>query len=96
MQEKQQMQVWSLGREDPLKEEMEIYSSILVWKILRAEDSGGLQSIELHRVRHDWAQHNNKHNYIHLSLCRSIHQCNKMLLCYYYSLSTCSYMILWG
>ena len=33
MQEPQKMQVWSLGREDPLEEGMETHSSILAWRI---------------------------------------------------------------
>ena len=37
--------VQSLGREDPLEEEMATHSSILAWKILRTEESGELQSI---------------------------------------------------
>ena len=30
----QEMQVWSLGQEDPLEEEMTTHSSIHVWGIL--------------------------------------------------------------
>ena len=37
-------QVWSLGLEDLLEEEMALNSSILAWKILWAEEPGGLQS----------------------------------------------------
>ena len=33
MQETQEMQIRSLGREDPLEEGMAIHSSILVWRI---------------------------------------------------------------
>ena len=40
------MWVQSLNQEDPLEEEMASYSSILAWKILGTEDSGGLQSME--------------------------------------------------
>ena len=29
----QEIQVWSLGREDPLEKEMATYSGILAWKI---------------------------------------------------------------
>ena len=36
--------VQSLGWEDPLKEEMAIYSSILAWEISCTEVPGGLQS----------------------------------------------------
>ena len=44
--------VQSLGREDPLEEEMTTHSSILAWRIPWTEEPGGLQSIESQRVRH--------------------------------------------
>ena len=53
MQETQEMQVWSLGQEDPLEKEMANHSSILVWKIPWTEEAGGLQSMGLQRVGHD-------------------------------------------
>ena len=34
-----------LGREDPLEKEMATHSSILTWRIPRAEESGGLESM---------------------------------------------------
>ena len=37
----QEMQVWSLGREDPLKKEMATHSSIPAWEIPRMEEPGG-------------------------------------------------------
>ena len=40
MQEIQEIQVGSLGREDPLKEEMAIHSSILAWEIPWTEEPG--------------------------------------------------------
>ena len=40
----QEIQVPSLGREDPLEEEMATHSSILAWRILWSEEPGGLQS----------------------------------------------------
>ena len=46
-------QVWSLSQEDPLEEEMATHSSILAWRIPWTEESGGLQSMGLQRVRHD-------------------------------------------
>ena len=49
----QEMQVRSLGWEDPLEEEMATHSSILVWKTQRTEEPGGLQSVGLERVEHD-------------------------------------------
>ena len=48
-----EMWVQSLGREDPLEEEMATHSSILAWEIPWTEEPGGLQSMELQRVRHD-------------------------------------------
>ena len=53
IQELQEMQVQSLGQEDPLEEGMATYSSIPAWRIPWTEKPGGLQSIGLHRVRHD-------------------------------------------
>ena len=50
----QEMQVQSLGQEDGnLEKEMATRSSILAWEIPRTEESGGLQSMGLQRVRHD-------------------------------------------
>ena len=51
----QEVQFWSLDWEDPLEEEMANHSSILVWKIPRTEEPGGLQTMGLPRVRHDLA-----------------------------------------
>ena len=53
MQEPQEIQVRSLGQEDPLEEEMATHSNILAWRILRTEEPGGLQSKGSQRVGHD-------------------------------------------
>ena len=50
----QETQVWSLGWEDPLEKERVNHSSILAWKISQTEEPGGLQSMGLQRVRHNW------------------------------------------
>ena len=47
------MRVQSLGREDPLEEEMAAHSSILAWEIPQTEELGRLQPLGLQRVRHD-------------------------------------------
>ena len=47
------MRVQSLGQEDPLEEGMATHSSILAWRVSWTEEPGGLQSIGLHRVRHN-------------------------------------------
>ena len=49
----QEMQVLSLGQEDPLEEEMATHSSILAWRIPWREELGGPQSVVLQRVGHD-------------------------------------------
>ena len=45
MQETQEMQVRSLGWEDPLEKEMAKHSSVLAWEIPWTEDPGRLQSM---------------------------------------------------
>ena len=46
----QDIQVPSLGWEDPLEKEMAVHSSILAWRIPWTEEPGGLQSIGQQRV----------------------------------------------
>ena len=41
----QEMQVQSLGQEDPLEKEMAAHSSNLAWEIPWTKESGGLQSM---------------------------------------------------
>ena len=53
MQELQETQVQSLGREDPPEKGMATHSSILAWRISWTEEPGGIQSMELQRVGHD-------------------------------------------
>ena len=53
MQEMQEMQVWFLGPEGPLKEGMTTHFNILAWRIPWTEESGGEQSIGSHRVGHN-------------------------------------------
>ena len=45
-----------LGWEDSLEEGMATYSSILTWRVPWTKEPGGLQSIRLQRVGHDWKQ----------------------------------------
>ena len=59
----QEMQVWSLGLEDPLEEEMALHSSILACEVPWTAEPGGLQSLGLQRVGHDWLT-----EHAHLSL----------------------------
>ena len=47
MQELQEMQVQSLGQEDPLEKGRATHSSIIAWEIPRTEEPGRLHSIGL-------------------------------------------------
>ena len=49
----QEIQVWSLGGEDPLEKEMATHSSILAGIIPWTEKPDRLQSMGLQRVRHN-------------------------------------------
>ena len=49
----QEMQVRSLGREDPLEEEMATHSSVLAWRIPRTEEPGRLQFMGLAKSQVD-------------------------------------------
>ena len=53
MQETSEIRVPSLGREDPLEQDMATLSSILVWRIPWTEVPGGLQSTGSQRLRHN-------------------------------------------
>ena len=57
----QETQVQSLGREDPLEKGMATHSRILAWKIPWTEEPGGLHSMGLQRVRHNWATNTSGH-----------------------------------
>ena len=50
-----EIQVRSLGREDPLEEGMATHSSILAWRIPWTVEPGWLQSIGLQTVVHYWS-----------------------------------------
>ena len=49
----QEMQVQSLGREDPLEKEIANHSSSLAWEIPLTEELGGPQSMVSHK---SWTQ----------------------------------------
>ena len=53
VQEMWEIQVQSLGQEDPLEEETATCSSSLAWETPWTEEPGALQSIGLLRVGHD-------------------------------------------
>ena len=47
--------VWSLAQEDLLEKEMVTHSSIPAWEISWTDEPGGLESMGLQRVGHNWA-----------------------------------------
>ena len=51
----QEIQVRSLGQEDPLEKGMAAHSSVLAWRIPWTEEPGRLQSMGSQGVRYDWA-----------------------------------------
>ena len=61
MQETQEIQVPSLGQEDPLEEGMTTYSSIHAWKMSWTKEPDGLYFMGLQRIRHDLATDNHHH-----------------------------------
>ena len=73
----EETRVRSLGWEFPLEKGVAIHSSILAWRIPWTEKPGGLQSIGLQRVGHDWATNTHTHNipfYGYTTFCLSICQ----------------------
>ena len=52
-QKTQEIQVRSLGQEDPLEQEMATHCCILAWKIPWTEEPGRLQSMESQRVEYN-------------------------------------------
>ena len=50
----QETWVQFLGQEDPLEKGMATHCSILAWRTPWTKKAGGLQSMGLQRVRHNW------------------------------------------
>ena len=50
---KQETRLPSAGQEDPLEKGMATHSRVLAWRIPWTEEPGGLQSMGLHRVKHN-------------------------------------------
>ena len=67
----QEMQVPSVGWEDPLEKKMAIHSSILAWKIPWTEEPGGLQS--LGSQESDATERQNRHHHVCIYLQHNEH-----------------------
>ena len=66
-------QVQSLGGEDPLEKGMATHTSSLAWIIPWAGETGGLQSMGLLRVRHNWSDLACTHKVLELIIDRFLH-----------------------
>ena len=64
---KQEMQVQSLGQEDPLGEDRATHSSTFAWRIPQTEEPGGLQSMGLQRVGLDLGTKQQQQQVPHIS-----------------------------
>ena len=51
--EMQETWVQSLVRDDPLEKEMAPHSGIIAWRISWSEEPGGVQFMDLQRIRHE-------------------------------------------
>ena len=62
----QETRVQSLGGEDPLEKGRATHSSVLVWRISRTEEPGGLPSMGLQKNRHNilTKQHDYQESYL--------------------------------
>ena len=69
------MQIPSLGREDPLEEEMAPHSSVFAWRIPWTEEPGELKSMESQRVRHDLVAEYTHNNYFSRFVHASVVPC---------------------
>ena len=67
-----EIRVWYLGQEDLLEKGMATHSSILAWRIPWTEEPGGLQSMGLQRVRHDWVTNTHTMNLVQFSSVQSL------------------------
>ena len=80
----QETWVQSLGQGDPLEKGMATHSSILAWKMPWTEEPGGLRSIALQRVGHDWE---------HIQLILFLFDCYEhMIVCCFFLLDKWAYI----
>ena len=62
-------------REDLLEKDTATHSSILAWRIPWTEDPGGLQSIWLQRVGHNWSDLAHTHSHCPIASCLGLRTC---------------------
>ena len=69
----QETWVRSLGQEDPLEKWTATYSSILACRIPWREEHGGIWSMRLQSVRHDWATNSFWRTHTHKAWLNLVH-----------------------
>ena len=71
-----EIQIRSLGQEDPLERGMATHSNILAWDIPGTEEPGGLQSMGSQKVRHNWGtkQHRDETDSLYVTAATVPHQ----------------------
>ena len=77
------MRVWSLGQEDPLEKEMATQSSILAWRILWIEETGGLTvcGVTKRQTRLKWLSSGKISDFIKLIQISKSFKCEKKKIC---------------
>ena len=72
-----------LGQQDPLEKGMTTHSSFLAWRIPWTKEPGGLQSVGLQKVGHDWATNTHTHRDTYQQTLRALfspRSCQQLLL----------------
>ena len=104
MQEPQEMQVWSLGGEDPLEKGKATHSSVLVWRTPWTGEAGKLQSVGSPRVGHDWSSCTLKRNFYFcsfwlmtrfLNLDHLVYTARLLIIIKWYSYIPSGFKIMW-
>ena len=84
---------------DNLEKEMATHSSILAWEIPWTEEPGGLQSIVLQRVRHNFVIKQQQHAYIlniyGLNCAYILNIVIFVIYSIFFALFTCCISVLW-
>ena len=78
-----------------LEKGMATHSCILAWRIPWTEETGGLQSTGLQRIRHDWVTTLSFSTNIHLARC-SAFVCAHLQFVIYSTRSKNSHLLKWG
>ena len=76
----QEMWIWSLGREDPLEEDMATHSSIHAWEIPWTEKPCRLQSMGSQRVGHDLGTRQQQQDDNKITRLIAHHLCHSLLV----------------